>query len=424
MNASRGSNTPLLEVPPKVTVINDRADVIEAIGRATSEATRRAYGDSVRAVILTGSLSRNEGSIHKDAESIWRVHGDAEFLILLRAECALPIEWDAERNGLEIEASLFNQGIHCPISLGYCHEDFFRSMTPHMFAYETRVTGIVVSGEFDALTLIPQFSPSDMPLEDAWRTLSNRMIELLEAMAAILSPTSSYVPDEIAYRCMKLTLDTATSVLLFEGKYAPTYSQRAANILQLATEGGFLADSRVSLSELAEAVACCTDWKLSGHVPPGYATWSWVEETCQRALAVWHWELQKLSGDGSQLPIKKLLGKSMQRQSIGVRVRGWLYVARREGWLQSCDRWPRWFGMALRGTPRYWTYEAAGELFCRLHEFLPTAENHGRNNTNSESLRGNLPLWPSGTRADAQNWRDFARAVAFNYRRYLEGTRA
>ncbi len=423
MSAFHDSNIPLLELSAKAVAIPDPAAVVEIIGQTVSEATQRTFGAHVRAVILTGSLARNEGSIRRSSDDIWRVHGDAEFLILLKSECPLPIEWDVERNGLEIEASLFNQGIQCPISLGYCHEDFFRSMTPHMFAYETRVTGTVVKGEFDALTLIPPFTPADIPLEDAWRTLSNRMIELLETMAALLPPTSSFVPEEVAYRCMKLTLDAATSLLLFEGKYAPTYAQRAANFSQLAMNTKLLPGSTISLKQLADGVASCTEWKLSGETPSGYVTWRWVQSTCDLAFAVWKWELERLSGGDSQLSLPKTIARCMQRQSMNARARGWLYVMRREGWLKSCNRWPRWLGMALRATPRYWTYEAAGELFCRLNEFLPSSQNQVHNSS-SETPNGNLPLWPSGTRADSRNWRDYARAVAFNYHRYLEGTRA
>lgn len=424
MSASRSSNVRLLEVSANTAALPDSAAVIEAIGKAVSKATEQTFGPNVRAVILTGSLARNEGSIRRSSEDLWRVHGDAEFLILLGSGCPLPIEWDAERNGLEIEAALFNQGIQCPISLGYCHEDFFRSMTPHMFAYETRVTGNVVSGEFDALTLIPPFTPAEIPLEDAWRTLSNRMIELLESMAAFLPPTSGYVPDEIAYRCMKLTLDTATSVLLFEGQYAPTYAQRATNFSQLAANTEFLPGTTLSLKGLADAVMLCTEWKLSGEMPAGYATWQWMQSTCEFAFSVWKWELQRLSGSDSDLSLQKLLAKFMQRQSMGARARGWLYVVRREGWLKSFDRWPRWFAMALRATPRYWTYEAAGELFSRLSEYLGSSQSNLRKHSSIETLKSNLPLWPSGTRADSRDWRNFARAVAFNYHRYLEGTRA
>jgi len=42
----------------------------------------------------------------------------------------------------------------------------------------------------------------------------------------------------------------------------------------------------------------------------------------------------------------------------------------------------------------------------------------------AELFKSDLPLWLSGTEADAKEWRDFARAVAWNYHRYLEGTRA
>jgi len=424
MNPPHGSYAPPLEGQGKAVTLEDRNTVTDVIGKIVSEATRRTFGANVRAVILTGSLSRNEASIQRDSEGIWRVKGDAEFLILLAAECPLPIDWDTERNGLEIEALLLNQGIDCPISLGYCHEGFFRSMTPHMFAYETRETGTVISGEAESLTLIPAFAPSDIPLEDAWRTLSNRMIELAEAMAAQSAPNSNGVPQEVAYRSMKLTLDTATSVLLFEGKYAPTYSQRAENFSRLAATAERLSGSTIPLRDFAHAVATCTNWKLSGDVPAGYVSWEWVRSTCQRAIEVWKWELRRLSGERPDPSLEKLLKTAMQRQSLTARARGWVSVIRSEGWLRSLRWWPRWLIMALRTTPRYWTYEAVGELFLRIDEYLLNSSKTQADGAALETLRVDLPLWPSGTLADSRNWRLFARAIAFNYHRYLEGTRS
>ena len=398
--------------------------VVERIGQTVTDATRQAFGKSIRAVVLTGSLSRNEGSIRRNGRGLWNVQGDAEFLILLDAGCPLPGPRDVEATVIQTEAQLIQQGIECSLSLSYCHEDFFRTMTPHMFAYETRVLGKVVSGEFDALTLIPPFTPADIPVEDAWRTLTNRMIELAEVMAAHKAPESAHVPDSIAYRTMKLTLDTATSLLLFHGQYAPTYQQRADNFSRFVDSPGVLSGLKVSPQEFAQGLALCTGWKLSGEEPVGLVTWEWVRATCTRGLAVWIWELQQLTESDGVNSTSSLITNAADKQSLSARVRGWLYVVRSEGWLRSIAYWPHWMVMGFRATPRYWIYEAAGHLFERLNEYVAVDRTIPSLNAQSKSFESDLPLWLSGTKADAADWRNFARSVAWNYHRYLEGTRS
>jgi hypothetical protein len=293
-----------------------------------------------------------------------------------------------------------------------------------MFAYETRVSGKVVSGEFDALSLIPPFAPADIPVEDAWRTLTNRMIELAEVMAAHRLPKGARVPDPIAYRTMKLTLDTATSLLLFDGQYAPTYQQRADNFSRFADSPGTSPGLNVSRQEFANALALCTEWKLSGEEPAGLVTWEWVRATCDRALAVWIWELQQLTGSDGANSISSLITNAAEKQSLSARARGWLYVVRCEGWLRSIAYWPRWMAMGFRATPRYWIYEAGVNLFARMNEYVAVDRTMPSLTAQGKSFESDLPLWLSGTKADAADWRNFARAVAWNYHRYLEGTRA
>jgi len=403
---------------------SDSTVVVGRIGKTVADAARQTFGTNVRAIVLTGSLSRNEGSIRRNGRGFWNVLGDAEFLILLTPECPLPGPRDVEATVIQTEAQLIQQGIECSLSMSYCHEDFFRTMTPHMFAYETRVLGKVVSGEFDALTLIPPFTPVDIPVEDAWRTLTNRMIELAEVMAAHKAPESDRVPDSIAYRTMKLTLDTATSLLLFHGQYAPTYQQRADNFSRFADSSGAPPGLNVSPQEFAHALALCTEWKLSGDEPAGLVTWEWVRATSERALAVWTWELQQLSGSDEVNSISSRITIAAGKQPLSARVRGWLYIVRCEGWLRSIAYWPKWMVMGFRATPRYWIYEAGGHLFARLNEYLAVDRTIASSTTQGKPFKSDLPLWLSGTKADAADWRNFARSVAWNYHRYLEGTRA
>lgn len=430
MTAAPGTNLPTLKYAPKATGVADSVamgPVVETIGRFVGNETKSKFKEAVRAIVLTGSLARNEGTIRTNEEGAYRVLGDAEFLIMLAPGHPYPLEREIEGLARHIEAVLLTAGIDCPISLAFVYENFFRSMTPHMFAYETRVSGSVVDGECDPLSMIPPFSISDIPREDGWRTLTNRMLELAEAMAAKIPTQARRVPEEIAYRAMKLTLDSATSLLLFTGGYAPSYSQRAVNFSQIASGNNAFPELGIRLMDLAHELTLCTQWKLSGEKPKDLVTWNWIRINCERAIVIWRWELMQLSGmdlKGGNAKIHELIRHAADAQPFSKRIRGWLYVVRREGWMRSLRFWPKWLSMSLKATPRYWIYESTAHAFLRVEEYLTPNCVFYLDSVGGQRLKSDLPLWPSGEKKDSLEWREFVRAIAWNYHRYLEGTRA
>jgi len=105
------------------------------------------------------------------------------------------------------------------------------------------------------------------------------------------------------------------------------------------------------------------------------------------------------------------------RQSAPQKLRGWLYVARRVGWLRGVRSWPRWLAMAPRCTPRYYIYEAAWRLAASIACSPGVPEVH--------QIRALLPVAASGDREnDGDARQQLAREVAWNYRTFLTETRA
>jgi len=80
-----------------------------------------------------------------------------------------------------------------------------------------------------------------------------------------------------------------------------------------------------------------------------------------------------------------------------------------EGWLRGVAYWPHWIVMGFRATPRYWIYEAGGHLFARLNEYIAVDRTMPSATAQGKPFESDLPLWLSGTRADAADWRSFAR---------------
>jgi len=398
----------------------ERAEIV--IQRVTTVCHSR-FGSGLRALILTGSLARGEGSLQAEGEKE-QAAGDAEFILILRDGVAEPARPEFAVLIAEMERECAEAGIVCKIGLTIGDANLLRKMRPHIFAYETKCRGRVVLGEKTILDLIPEFTASDIPLEDAWRLLSNRMIELLEAFAEEGFSPRELVGAAIQYRANKLQLDMATSLLLFLGRYAPSYTERCEILERVAKENNARGDLPFSLRELADAVEASTDWKLNhGGAVDGLAEWSWVLRTCRSAYQLWDWELQRMTGKRDGDCTEKCL-LAMKKQSRAARFRGWLVVARECG-LQFTKRpWRRWFQLGRSASPRYWTYAVAGEMFSRMDSLFAIEPIAASADPEVAALASRLPMAPRSEGGDPNSWVALMRTVAWNYHQFLEKTRA
>jgi hypothetical protein len=398
----------------------ERAEIV--IQRVTKVCHSR-FGSGLRALILTGSLARGEGSLQTEAGAA-EAAGDAEFILILQDGVAEPASAEVAVLTAEMEKECARAGIVCKVGLAIGDADILRQMRPHIFAYETKFRGRVVFGEEAILDLIPEFKPSDIPLEDAWRLLSNRMIELLEAFSEEGFSPRDLVGPTIQYRTIKLQLDMATSSLLFLGRYAPSYTERCESLRCLAKENNTGGDLPFSLGELAEAVEASTDWKLNhGGSVDGVAEWSWVLRTCRSAYQLWDWELQRMTGGRDGASIEKCL-LAMKKQPRAARFRGWLVVYRECGLPLAKRPWRRWFRLSRSASPRYWTYAVAGELFSRMDSLFSSEPIAGPADPELATLASRLPVAPSDEGDEPKSWVALMRTVAWNYHQFLEKTRA
>jgi hypothetical protein len=389
-------------------------------------------GDGLRALVLTGSLARNEATF-EGGEGRWTFWGDAEFLLVCDSTGSLPPAARLAELRTRIEEALVRCGIACRIALSAVRSPYLSNLLPHLFAYELRACGRVVWGDPHILSLIPAFSPRDLSLEDAWRLLCNRMVEHLEVMEE-LADASAPQSGRVHYRTVKLYLDMATSFLIFAGAYAPTYRERAENLDVLARSGALpAADGPFPLKKFSERVTACTQVKLLGPDKGGLSGIAegreggmelW-EEAVSYARALWRWELACLTGDRGRLSDCTLLRMWMRVQPIPHRLRGWLYVLRRGGWHRSWREWPRWAWHGWAASPRYWVYAAAGELLFRMPEVVGEEKRKVRWDRNWERLHRLLPVRRGRTpETGLTNWRELAADIVWNYHEFLEGTRS
>ena len=396
----------------------------ERIADETVRACAAEFGSGLQAVILTGSLARDEATWVQEAAG-WRLLGDAEFLLVFEQRAALPPPPAFESLAQDIHGVLGRDGIHGRVQLAPVYPKYFRRLRPHIFAHELRACGRVVWGDASMLALIPGFSPADIPLEDGWRLLANRMIEHLEATAGI-EACAGNVPEGLRYRTVKLYLDMATSLLVFAGSYAPAYRERQRRLRILADAPG--ADNRwpFALGPFTELVGASTDLKVNGDWrESGALGWDFWRQGLRYARLLWRWELARLANGRQAAADRELMRNWMGRQPFAQRLRGWMFVWRARGWLRSWRWWSRWARLAGEGSPRYWVYSAAYGLFCQLPEALEVGGDRDASPELASDVTSRLPVVRGPWRKNkGLGWAELVDEVTWNYHRFLEPTRA
>jgi hypothetical protein len=377
------------------------------------------YPGRVRALVLTGSLARDEATFVRDGDC-WRLLGDAEFLAVFHRRAPLPPAADAALITAKIAERLARRGLDAEVTVATVRPRYLRRLPPSIFGYELARCGRVVLGDETVLDLLSPMSPSDVPLDDAWRLLANRMVEQLadyEELArapAILSP-------QCHYRTVKLYLDMATSLLVFAGAYAPTYRERASNLVRLA-ESRALADSLFPLTAFAETVLRCTEWKVSPSWPESIGRQFW-QDAVAAARVLWPWELARLAGRHATTPSAALLAAWTAHEHPLRRLRGWAHVARHRGWHRAWCVWPGWAASALRTSPRHLVYAAASAMLFSLHSWLVSGQLPAEAVEDLKAQHARLPVaWAGPDEAGEKGLACIARDILANYREFLVGT--
>jgi hypothetical protein len=358
--------------------------------------TRSPY--HLRAIVLTGSMARGEGSV-LTGNGAAEVLGDAEFVVVFGGRAALPAGAEVDHLRNAAESALRNRGIRCHLSTAVVRPGWFRALPPAIFTYELRTCGKVVWGDRSILNLIPEIDPARISREDAWRLLSNRLIELIEAVL---------YNREIDYRLLKLSLDMATSASVFLGVYAPTYRDRALRLQSLAAS---VCPPKlpIPLEALARTAARATEAKLSSRPLPSPS----LQSSLAAACSLWDWEVRTLARLHEDIPAAAAARAWLRRQPPRDALRGWASAVKRSSIRILLPRPGHWTGH-LAASPRYWTYLAARELLPHLAALASGSPD--------PALYSGLPSPPpTGSQA---GWRDLAAAVVNSYHTYLEGTRA
>lgn len=367
----------------------------------------RAVSIEARAIVLTGSLSRNEATLKREGLG-WRVLGDATFLVIH----SRPGNLQTAQIEAEIESFLASHNIICKIAVVASAPSALAKMKPHIYAFELRERGVVVWGDKSVLDLMPRFNSAEIPVEDGWWFLSNRIIEQLESASKAEDRTEDDA--RIRYRIAKLYLSMAACYLLAIGQYEPSYQDRARRLREIA-ESADSHPSPIPLQRFAALVSECTCLKLYGDTTGGPCQFPQWHDATSDAEALWRWTLAYMLQSNPDSGRSELLSMLAKRQPLLVRAKGWIRAAAVR---PSAFRgeWRRWLRLAAQGSPRYLVYRAAAELFF----------NSGAAGTSSSGeLAAIVDLLPLRI-CDGNphlTWRSVARMIADNFHSFVESTR-
>lgn len=273
---------------------------------------REAY-PHCRGLILTGSAARGEATIaFLPDRTEWL--SDLELLAVVPDSTNLQVA--AARLGrlaVQFAARQETRRVFLEVELTPAPEKYFARVRPHLFGYELKYCGRQLSGSIRYLERIPHFEPGQIPEEDAWRLVSNRMLEWLDFR---LEGGGRSLPQQF-YVLVKTCLDLVTSLSLLSGDYRPTYRtrcERLHSILAWARR----ARCPISSDWLRRGVAVSLAFKNN---PRDGFEWLWRSPATELSQAlhaqhleelyaglhrglpvVWRWMATKISGDNGLVP--------------------------------------------------------------------------------------------------------------------------
>ena len=384
---------------------------------ATVQMCTTMLGSRLRAIVLTGSLARNEATFSASPSSFTFL-SDADFLLVLDEGRKDPNS--AELHNLEklVEARLLEEtaiSVHVGLVTVYPH--YFPNLPPTTFTYELKTNGTVIWGDAHIVDLMPYFPKSALSKEDAWRTLNHRIIELIGTIAACDFVAHRCTP-RIEYALVKLYLDMATSFLLFLDRYQPTYSTRLDELRKPIVEQRGI--PRFDRKTFCDRVSKCTARKL-GHVPFRLdETMMLLEEAVGYARELWFWETNLLCSALRYVPVAEIIAAMGRRQSYAEKHRAWISLVRRAGVAAIAKHALRWTKLCGLATPRYLVYGASFQLFCAVPEFL-TVRQSSADFVDPRAICALLPILPKEP-THTLNWTSLAAHTNWCYQTFLIGT--
>jgi hypothetical protein len=196
----------------------------EAISSVLTAMVKYRLDKNIRAVLLSGSLSKGEGTILRKKSEV-KVLSDMDLHFVLK------YPWDFFLLRKKIEVFLENLTVPFEVSVGL---EWRMNGNRTIQSYELKKSGKVLFGDPFILDSISMDSPTQIPRWEGIRLLLNRVIELINVLIKYETADSKENFDaEFYYVCMKAYLACCDDFLLLENQFAPSCQERYEQFVRL-----------------------------------------------------------------------------------------------------------------------------------------------------------------------------------------------
>ncbi len=216
------------------------------------EDIRQAAPDT-EAILLTGGFGRGEGSVISSGGN-HRPLNDYDLLVA----CDEGLRSKLKSVGCRLAGKI---GIDY-VDIGPLHPDWFDKLRLTLFAFDVKYGTQTIWGNESLLESIPAFAPSEIPLEEGYQLLQNRIAGLLLGLKPHLFQSTQWAESESAFlihQIAKAAISIGDFRLLSLGDYSCSYKQRLDRLLNLRHALG-IGGSEVQLLERAYSFKLLPDY--------------------------------------------------------------------------------------------------------------------------------------------------------------------
>lgn len=323
--------------------------------------------EKVRSLILTGAMSRGEGSCELvDGESL--IYSDYDLLVVLDShEDVLEARTLFPKLARRLTDTLRGREFCSHVDFAPITGEYFGKMKPSMFNVEIAEHGKTVWGEKLSSLNVVEPDPGQIPVDDALTLLFNRIAAQLVMVDSLRRPDSGEGRFAF-YHNGKIFLDIVSCVLVLERDYRPTYRERLGAIT--GRSGRFTS----RLPALAEEASFWTEYKLdpsTRRVCQRYSSADVLTEDSVVAMQIWNLLIPKMEETFNlcmeeafkvkDVPLGAALLIYLRRKGLLRRLREYRSYSSRA--FPASEKWRvRPLRFFLRGAPLELTYAAAAML--------------------------------------------------------------
>lgn len=277
----------------------------------------------IQSVLLAGGFGRGEGSVEladgkpvpiNDFElfaiTTQPVLEDQVNAVAAAATAAAEVPRKKGHSFTKFDREIFSDTFY--VDLKVIQKSKLAKLLPMIRYYELKHASRVVWGE-DLRSMISDTQVAELPLAEGLRVLLNRMAMLCLYFdtAFFTRPLHGYESRALQYLAAKSVLDIPTALLLLNGRFVPSYKQRAQIFAQTAEDdfGALLAKDPQIVTAVKKAAAFKLKPDFSKQKDP-IATWIGYRDHARAALKFY---MEKMFGQQvtTTPEVVQVLGRQM-----------------------------------------------------------------------------------------------------------------